>query len=191
MPQTDVLHSAFSFGSLESLLPVLLIVQGVIGGVDTLVNHEWLVRLPHRVEAKREIGLHALREAGYGLLFAAIAWFAWHGTWAVLIGVLLLAALVVDAADEFIENKTRVLPQNERMLHFMLILNLGFITLVTLPLLGEWFQRPTGVVSHDHGWLSWALSALSLAAGSWSVRDLLAWFALRKKAAMQAMAAAG
>ncbi|TCS36261.1 hypothetical protein EDC30_10778 [Paucimonas lemoignei] len=177
----------FSSISLEGLLPILLIMQGIIGGIDTLVNHEWLVRLPHRVEAKREIGLHVLREAVYGLLFGAVAWITWQGAWVIVIGALLLGAIVIDAADEFEENKTRVLPQNERMLHFMLILNLGFITLVSVPLLVEWSQGPTALVVREHGAISWILSALGLAAAAWSVRDLLAWIGLRKKTVISAL----
>jgi hypothetical protein len=171
----------FPFIPYEVLLPVLLVVQGIIGGVDTLINHEWLVRLPYRLDARREVGLHVLREATYGLMFGAIAWFDWHGTWSLCIGMLLLAALIIDAADEFVENKTRVLPQNERMLHFVLILNLGFISLLSLPLLIGWYQRPTVLMHVDHGILSWVLSVLALAACAWSLRDLIAWLALQRK----------
>ncbi|WP_019142757.1 hypothetical protein [Noviherbaspirillum massiliense] len=165
----------------ETLLLALLIAQGVIGGMDTLLNHEIIVRLPQRMEARTEIGIHVLREAAYGLLFGTLAWFAWNGTWAVVIGVLLLAAIVIDACDEFVENRTRVLPQNERLLHFLLILNLGFITIVLVPVLMDWASNRTGLVPAGHGILSWILSALALAAIGWSIRDLLAWRALSRK----------
>lgn len=164
-----------------ALLPVLLVVHGVIGAVDTLVNHELIARLPHRLAAKREVGIHILREAVYGMLFGAIAWFDWHGGWAVAVALVLLAALLIDAIDEFVENRTRVLPQNERMLHFVLILNLGFITLALLPILLDWLRQPTRLVPADHGWLSWMLSALALAATIWALRDLFAWLALRRQ----------
>jgi hypothetical protein len=166
--------------SSNNLLPVLLIVHGVIGAIDTLVNHELIAQLPHHVEAKREVGIHVLREAAYGFLFSAIAWFVWHGAWAVLIGITLLGVLAIDAADEFVENRTRVLPQNERMLHFALILNLGFITFVLLPVLVDWYVHPTALLPARHGVLSWVLSALGLAAFIWSLRDLVAWRKLRK-----------
>lgn len=63
----------------ETLLPLLLAVQGFIGGIDTLVNQEWLTHLPRRAQARTEVGIHVLREASYGLLFAALAWLSWHG----------------------------------------------------------------------------------------------------------------
>lgn len=165
----------------DTLLPALLIAQGLIGGIDTLFNHEWIVRLPHRVEARTEIGIHVLREATYGMLFAALAWLIWNGAWAAVIGVLLIAAIAIDAWDEFVENRTRVLPQNERLLHFLLILNLGFITIVLVPTLIGWSSNRTGIETADHGILSWILSALSVAAIGWSIRDFLAWLVLRRK----------
>jgi len=166
--------------SFHTLLPALLIVHGVIGAIDTLLNHELIARLPHRVEAKREVGIHVLREATYGFLFGGIAWFAWHGAWAVLIGMVVCAAVAIDATDEFVENRTRVLPQNERMLHFILILNLGFIIVVMVPTLAGWYLQPTKLLPAYHGMFSWVLSVFALGALVWSLRDLLAWHGLRK-----------
>jgi hypothetical protein len=166
----------------ETVLPVLLVAQGVIGGIDTLLNHEIIARLPHRVEARTEIGIHVLREAAYGCLFGALAWFAWHGAWAAPIGILLAAAILIDAIDEFIENRTRVLPQNERMLHFLLILNLGLIAVALSSALLRWSSEPAGLASVDYGLLSWILSALALAALAWAIRDFIAWRALGRMA---------
>jgi hypothetical protein len=173
--------------SLETTLLVLLIAQGVIGGIDTLLNHELIERLPHRVEARKEVGLHSLREAIYGILFGGLALFAWHGMWAAAIGALLAAEVLVDASDEYVENRTRVLPQNERVLHFFLTLNLGFIIVVLVPILSRWGSRPTALELIRHGALSWVLAALGLAAMAWAVRDLLAWVALGRRAARLAM----
>jgi hypothetical protein len=38
-------------------------------------------------------------------------------------------------------------------------------------------------VPRDHGWLSWALTALGIASFAWSLRDLVAWRRLRAEAA--------
>lgn len=165
---------------LHTLLLALLIAQGVMGGIDTLVNHELIVRLPHRLNARTEVGLHSIREAIYGVLFGGLALFAWHGAWATVIGALLAAEILVDASDEFVENRTRVLPQNERVLHFFLTLNLGLITAVLIPILLRWGSQPTAVVPIHRGVLSWVLAALALGAIAWAVRDLLAWVALRR-----------
>jgi hypothetical protein len=161
--------------TLESLLPMMLLAQGVMGGVDTLLNHEIIERLPYRPKARREIGLHAIREAIYATLFGGLAWFQWHGTAALAIAALLVAEVLVTASDEFIENRTRVLPQNERVLHVFLTLNLGLIIAVTVPILSEWVTRPDGLVRTDHGVVSWVLSVLAAFAAAWSLRDLLAF----------------
>ena len=160
--------------TLESLLPMMLAAQGVMGGFDTLVNHEIIERLPYRPKAQREIELHAVREAIYAGLFAGLAWFQWHGLAALAIAALLGAEVLVTAADGFVENRTRVLPQNERVLHVFLTLNLGLVIAVMVPILSDWAARPTGLVRTDHGIVSWILTAFAAASAAWSLRDLLA-----------------
>jgi hypothetical protein len=160
---------------MERLLPALLVAQGVMGGIDTLLNHELIAKLPRRPEARTEIGLHVVREAIWAGLFAGLGWFAWHGAAAAVIGALLVAEIGITAWDEFVENRIRVLPQNERVLHVFLTLNLGVIITLLVSLLLAWGKEPTGVVPESHGALSWILSLLALAAGTWSMRDLFAW----------------
>jgi hypothetical protein len=159
----------------ESLLITLLVLQGIVGGADTLINHELLERLPARAEARGEIGLHALREAIYGMLFAATAWYAWHGAWAFAIAGLLAVEILVDAIDEFVENRIRVLPQTERMLHYMMIMNLGLIAGALVLVMLDWAPRPASVERTSHGAGSWMLSLLSFASLCWAVRDAAAW----------------
>lgn len=167
--------------ALETLLPLLLIAQGVMGGVDTLLNHELIERLPHRMKARTEIGLHAIREAIYATLFAGLGWYAWHGAAAAAIAALLAAEILVTCCDEYVENQTRVMPQNERVLHIFLTLNLGVIIAVLAPVLLEWSTYPTRWVPVDYGLPSWVLSALAITAIAWSIRDALAWRRLRRE----------
>jgi uncharacterized protein len=156
-------------------LPALLVLQGVMGALDTLVNHEFLEGLPHRPAARREVGLHAVREAVYGALFLGFAWFAWLGAFAVVIGALLIAEVAVTVSDELAENRIRVLPQDERALHVFLTLNFGAIIALFVPALLDWWANPTELAPAHHGWMSWALSLLGIASAAWSVRDLLAF----------------
>jgi hypothetical protein len=160
---------------MENILATLLLVQGVLGSIDTLYNHELLERLPWRIQARSEVALHAVREAIYGLLFIGLAWFAWYGAWASIPAVFLGIQVLVDAADEFVENKSRVLPQNERVLHFFIVVNLGLITAALAAVLFTWASQPTGVVKTGYGLRSWLLSALGLAGMAWAARDWLAW----------------
>ena len=73
-----------------------------------------------------------------------------------------------------------MLPQNERVLHVFLTLNLGLLIAVLVPILLDWGAQPAALAVRSHGVLSWLLSALGLAAGAWSLRDLLAWRRLRR-----------
>ena len=158
-----------------SCLPVLLAAQGVLGGIDTLYNHEWVEHLPRRPSARREIGLHALREANYGAIFIGLGWFEWHGALAWVVAAALAAEILITAVDEFVENKTRVLPQNERVLHVFLTLNLGLILALAVPALSGWSAEPTALVAVPRGILTGLLTLLGLSGLAWCVRDALAW----------------
>ena len=168
-------HSPFFAFPMETLLFGLLVAQGVMGGFDTLVNHDLIEHLTKRPSARTEVGLHALRELLYAMLFAGLGWFAWHGAMAAIVAALLLAELLVSTADEFVENRTRVLPQNERVLHAFLTLNLGFIMAASGLVLLEWMPQPSGIVARYAGLWTWSLSAFAAAALIWAVRDFLAW----------------
>jgi len=172
--------------SAEGVLPWLLVAQGIMGGIDTIVNHEWIAGLPRRASARREIGLHAIREATYGALFIGLGWFAWHGALAGVVALLLALEVVVTTTDEFVENRTRVLPQNERVLHVFLTLNYGLIVAVLAPTLLSWAQEPTGLAASEAGWTRWALLLLGASSFAWSLRDLVAW---RRLSAATAQAA--
>jgi len=156
-------------------LPALLVLQGVMGAIDTVVNHEFIEALPQRRAARAELALHAVREAVYAALFLGFAWFAWLGTFAAVIGALLIAEVAVTVSDELIENRIRVLPQNERALHVLLTLNLGALIALLVPVLLDWGANPTELAPAHHGWPSWALSLLGIASAAWSIRDLVAF----------------
>jgi hypothetical protein len=166
---------------METLLLGLLVAQGIMGGFDTLVNHDIIEHLSARPSARTEVGLHALREALYAGLFAGFGWFAWHGAAAAIVASLLIAELLVSATDEYVENRTRILPQNERVLHVFLTLNFGVILAVTTFVASNWILQPTGLVVRDPGPATWALSALAATALFWASRDFVSWRRLRKK----------
>jgi hypothetical protein len=170
----------------QEWLPWLLVTQGVMGGFDTLFNHELLVGLPRRADAHAEIGLHWVREGIYGVLFIGLAWFAWQGTLAWVIAALLVAQVGVDLADELVENRIRVLPQNERAVHMLLTINLGLIVAALAWTLHEWGAAPTGLERVDHGAARWILSLLGAASIGWSARDFVAWLRLRRAAGLAA-----
>ena len=155
-------------------LPALLVLQGVLGAFDTLYNHELVAKLAQRPEARTELALHSAREAVYALLFLGFAWFAWQGALAAVLALLLVAEVFITVSDELLENRTRVLPQNERALHVLLTLNYGAILALLVPLLLDWSANPTELAPAHHGWMSWALTLFGLSSAGWSLRDLVA-----------------
>ena len=131
--------------------------------------------------AEKPAGLRThMLVAGSSALFVGLAWFAWHGALALVIAALLAAELLVTAVDEFVENRIRVLPQNERVLHVFLTLNLGLLIALLAPVLLDWYRQPLELAGRSHGALSWLLTALGVAAGAWSLRDFVAWRRLRR-----------
>jgi hypothetical protein len=163
-------------------LPALLVLQGAMGALDTIVNHELIEALPRRPEARGELALHSAREAVYAALFLGLGWFAWLGAAAFVIVILLVAQIAITVTDELIENGIRVLPQNERALHILLTLNFGALLALLVPVLADWMANPAALEPSYSGWMSWALLALGIASTGWSVRDLVASRRLRLQA---------
>lgn len=152
-------------------LIIALIAHGVLGGIDVLLNHELLARVPSLPDARVEQGLHSARELIFAMLFIAVAWWAWHGAAALVLAALLLAEVVVSIIDMVVEPDTRILPVPERVLHVLLFVNLGIIAALLGQTLLAWASLPTALVPVHHGWASWALTALAALALGWSVRD--------------------
>lgn len=152
---------------------IFLVVHGLLGGFDVILNHEILVRLPSRVSALEEQRLHSIREAIFGTLFLALAWLEWHGLFVWIIAGLLLGETLVTTRDTVIEVPTRVLPVTERVAHVLLLINLGIVIALVAMRLKTWASLPTGVKFTEYGWLSWALTILATGAFGWSIRDAL------------------
>jgi hypothetical protein len=160
---------------MEAVLPFLLVTQGLLAGVDTVLNHEVLARLSKRPEARPELALHVGREAIWAVLLVGLAWFAWHGAFAWVVALLLAGEIAITAFDELIENRIRVLPQNERVLHLFLAINVGLIVASVF----AWSGETTAIVRRDYGLLSWIITGFGAAAAFWSLRDVMTWRRLR------------
>jgi hypothetical protein len=149
----------------------VLLLHGVLGFVDIVVNHELLAKLPKRGDGAPEEALHAAREAIFACLFASLAWFEWHGAWIWWIAALFLAEVLVSARDVVVEGDTRILPVPERVLHLLLFINLGVLMTLVGYVLVWWHAGATEIVRTDYGWASWVLSAMSAGSLAWTVRD--------------------
>jgi uncharacterized protein (TIGR01777 family) len=153
---------------------VLLSVQAVMGAFDNLWHHELQARLPQRPSARRELALHAIREAVYGVIFIGLAWWHWHGGFAMLLAGLLAVEVVVTLADFLEEDRSRNLPPFERVLHTLLTISYGAFLTLFAPVLWSWAQEPTRLLSASHG--AWAplLTLYGVGVLAWSLRNALA-----------------
>jgi len=156
------------------LIDTILICQALLGAFDNLWHHEWQARLPQQRGARRELALHAAREALYGALFLGLAWWAWHGLFAVAVAVVLAVEVVITLADFLEEDRTRQLPPFERWLHTVLTVSYGLFVGVMGPVLLDWAAEPTALVANGRGLVSWWFTAMALGVWAWSVRNALA-----------------
>ncbi len=148
-----------------------LISHGLIGGLDIVLNHEWIARLPAQRGARREVRLHSLRELLFAAIFFMLAWYEWHGAWAAAIIALFVAEVVIDLVDTVLELGTRTLPVTERILHVFLFINLGIVLALLGLAVAGWIAQPSAIVPVSYGALSWVLSGQATLALGWSIRD--------------------
>ena len=156
------------------ILDAVLIGQALLGAFDNLWHHEWAARLPQQLGARRELALHAGREALYGALFLGLAWWSWHGALAVAVAAVLGVEVVITLADFLEEDRTRQLPPFERWLHTVLTVCYGLFLGLMGPRLLDWWQQPTGLASAGRGLVSWLFTAMALVVWAWSLRNALA-----------------
>lgn len=159
----------------------LLVVQGVLGGLDVLINHEWRERLPTQSGAATEQLLHGVRELLYALVFAGLAWSYWQGFWAWLFATVLLIEILLTGWDFIEEDRTRNLSAVERTMHLALSMGGGAYCALLIPVLWQWASEPTSMSFVHHGVVSWLLSVLAVGVFAWGIRDLIAGFKLRSK----------
>ena len=161
---------------------IILAAQAALGGFDNLWHHELHARLPQRAAARRELSLHAAREAIYGIVFSGLAWFEWHGALALVLATLLGAELVITMADFLEEDRSRKLPPFERVLHTVLAVSYGVFLGALAPHLLAWWRRPTGLAFTPHGLVSASFTLCAAGLVAWSVRNTLAVIALGRVA---------
>ncbi|WP_420474931.1 hypothetical protein [Noviherbaspirillum sp. ST9] len=165
------------------LTPVLalLVFHGIIGGADVLLNHEWRERLPAQVWARPEQALHSARELVFAAIFGGLAWLEWGGALVWALVALVLLEFSISLTDTLLEDRTRPLSALERTMHVVLLVNFGAYNALLVTVLLEWHALPTGFRVVHHGFLTWLLTALSLAAFAWCLRDALSYVWLGKR----------
>jgi hypothetical protein len=153
----------------------ILVLHGLLGGFDTLYNHEWDARLPSKPYAARELKLHAGRSAIYVLIFAGLAWYEWHGALVVVLAAMVVAEFSLTLVDSVVEDRTRVVSATERVVHMILGVTTGaWAGFVFFTGFTDWWQRPTGLQPTAYGEVSWLLTFYALAVAISATRDAVA-----------------
>lgn len=154
----------------------LMAAQGCLGAFDTLYHHELTEALPHKPGARLELGIHATRALIYALLFIGLAYWEWHGVFAVALLAIFTVEIVLTLWDFVVEDRTRLLPASERVTHTVLAVNGGaFITLLAMHF-PAWYAEPSALVWSAQGWLSVFLALCGVGVGVSGLRDgLAAW----------------
>ncbi len=149
----------------------VLIFQGLLGCFDVFWNHEWKENLPGKPSATLEQKIHGLRELLYAVIFIGLAWFTWDGAWAWAMFGLLAVEVLLTAWDFVVEDRTRTLSPNERVIHLTLSMGGGAYVALLIPQLLAWSQAATRLDRIDYGMLSWILTLLGAGVFIWGVRD--------------------
>jgi hypothetical protein len=160
---------------------ILLVVQGCLGAIDTLVFHELKHALPRNLPGTApELRLHAARDFVYAVLFLTLPFFAWHGALAWVLAALLLAEIVITLVDFAIEDTVRRplggVPTLERTMHTVMAIVYGAFLALFLPILLAWSREPSGWAAQQpvHGFVRVACVVLGLGVVLSGLRDAAA-----------------
>src|SRR5712691_556637 len=165
----------------------LLMIQGILGGLDTLYYHEWRARLvAYSPITSPELRLHATRDGIYAILMSTLPWLAWQGGWALVLAALLTAEIILTLTDFVVEDAVRRflggVYQGERVMHAVMGLVYGAMLAYLLPIVVVWWAAPTALsvsppaVPEPLRWLLFAMAVGVLLSG---VRDCYATCSLQ------------
>src|SRR5262249_48927508 len=89
-----------------------------------------------------------------------------------------LAEVILTLVDFLVEDRTRLLPGSERILHTLLAINGGAALLLLALQSVDWLELPGKLLAVDYGWKSWLLTLFAAAVAASGLRDALAARAL-------------
>lgn len=166
---------------MSGLTMTLLTFQILLGALDNILHHEITERLPSRPSARKELSLHAAREAIYAVIFLVLAWTEPAGAFSVAVLALLLCEVTITIADFLEEDCTRHLPTLERVLHTILAILYGGFLISIVPWLYNRISLPSALETVSHGLLSWFFTLSSIGVFAFAIRNAIAVRALAKR----------
>src|SRR5437763_10865264 len=152
----------------------LLVIQGILGGFDTLWFHELRARLPRQRRAVSELRLHAARDFVYAMLFGTLGWLSWGGVLVWVLAFFFSSRRRHTLWDFLEEDRTRRLPPGERVTHAILGIVYGAFLAFLVPEMIEWAAHPSGLHARATGPIRFILGAMAVGVFVSGVRDLTA-----------------
>ena len=150
---------------------MLATIQGLVGAFDLAFHHELTERLSWKPGARREMGLHALRNGLYAVIFLVLAWFEPHGWWVAAFVAVLAAEVAITLADFVVEDRSRLLPESERIVHTLLAVSYGAFLALLAPHLLAWADMPSALIAVERGMWSLLFTVFALGVAIWAWRD--------------------
>lgn len=163
----------------------LLLLNGVLGAIDTLWYHEWRARLPEQGGPIRlELALHAGRDAVYVVVYGTLGWVAWTGGSAAVLAALLAVEIVITLTDFVVEDRLRPaiggMAAGERVLHSAMAIVYGAMLAHLVPIALRWSDGAGGLVTHGSDgpptWMAIVATLFAIGIGLSGLRDALAVF---------------
>ena len=152
----------------------ILLLQATLGATDTLYYHEYKLKLAHGDHSQTELKLHATRDFCYAIIIGSLGFATWNGMLAWCLFAILIAEIVITLWDFIEEDKVRVLPAGERIMHTIMGIVYGAFLAYLLPEMLRWKDQPTGWGPSYHGFPAWLLLLLATGVFVSGVRDLIA-----------------
>jgi len=152
----------------------VLLLLGLLGAFDTLYYHEWRLKLPETLTARRELRLHAARDFAYAIVFGSLAWISWNGSWVWPLAAILIFEVVVTLTDFIEEDRTRKLPAGERVMHALMGIVYGVFLTLLYPYAVHWSRLESGFSVTGYGMVSWVLTVFAAGVLASGMRDLSA-----------------
>lgn len=148
--------------------------QMAMGAFDSLYHHELTQRLAWRPSQRGELSLHGVRNLAYAAIFGVLGWSAPHGAWAMALMALIAGEMAITLWDFVEEDRTRRLPETERVLHGILTANYGALLALLAPVLIDWAALPTALRPAFYGVWSWFCAIAAVGVVLSGLRDLAA-----------------
>jgi len=152
---------------------LILILQSLLGGFDTIYYHEYQQRLALKPSAAKELLLHGIRSIIYSIIFILLAWFELRGSFVLILILFFSIEIIITLWDFVEEDRSRKLPAPERIMHSIMGIIYGIFLTLIAPILNSWWQTKTEIIFVQYGHISILLSLMSFGTLTSGLRDLM------------------